>query len=146
MPELNDISVELHCQQGPIHGGPIEEFAPCPSKSIDLPNQFMPLAYDDATRTVSVFIPIFPTQQFWIVYSTKPPKPASDIRSPADIGVPAQSIRNNNATFPLKPLFYVFKLFSGGDEVATWSCGPEQEWRGKAVFGMFDAGTCQSGK
>jgi hypothetical protein len=43
-------------------------------------------------------------------------------------------------------LFYVFKLFLGNDELATWSCGPEQEWRGKTVFGMFDSSGYVGGK
>jgi hypothetical protein len=146
MPALNDISVELHCQQGPTHGGPIEEFAPHLSEPVDLPDQFMPSTYDHATRTVSVYIPIFPMQQFWVVYSAKPPKPDDAIRSPAAIGVARHNICDGDPTSPLKNIFYVFKLFSGKDEIATWSCGPKQEWRGKTVFGIFDTGTPQSGK
>jgi hypothetical protein len=146
MPMLNGISIELHCQQGPTYGGPIEEFAPRPTESTDPGDQFMPAIYDHATRTVSVFIPIFPMQQFWLIYSTQPPKPDNDTMLRAATGDSTDNPYNRHSSPSTANLFYVFKLFAGSDELATWSCGPEQEWHGKTVFGMFDTSTSTSGK
>jgi hypothetical protein len=153
MPTYNNISLELHCSQGAGTGGVIEEFAPRPVGPNDLqvPGQFMPPVFHPATRTVSVFIPIFSMQQFWLVYSAKPPKLSSETHHTNGPG--KQHSRKDNFTssqsssLPSKDdYFYVFKLFRANEELVTWSCGRAQNWQGKTVFGMFDTGTTASGK
>lgn len=150
MPTYNDISLELHCSQGAGTGGVIEEFAPRQAGPDDLSGQFMPPVFDHGTRTVSVFIPIFSMQQFWLVYSAKPPKVPQESnhsnrlgkqrsRKGSSTSSPAPSVHN-------KEQLYVFKLFMANEELVTWSCGPAQNWQGKTVFGMFDTGTTASGK
>jgi hypothetical protein len=144
MPTLQGISLELHTQQGPTYGGPIEEFAPRETGADDPSSLFMPPIYNVETRIVSVFIPIFPSQQFWLVYSTHPPiapsKRSSLVQDPFGIRFNTSSPLQHDGEF------YVFKLFIGSDELTTWSCGAEQDWRGKTVFGMFDTGTSTAGK
>jgi hypothetical protein len=154
MPTFNGLSLELQCQQSPDIGGPIEEFAPRPlDPTVDPLNMFMPPVYDAETRIVSVFVPIFAQQQFWLVYSCTPPSTPSGqgrnslVESP---GTPQRSSGGDTSYYQQniesRELFYVFKMFLGNDELATWSCGPEQEWWGKTVFGMFDTSAHTGGK
>src|ERR1700744_2475288 len=93
MPTLNGVSIELHTQQGPSHGGPIEEFTPCEPELCDSPNRFIPRVYETSTRTVSVFIPVFPSQQFWLVYSAEPPP-----SSPTDLSGPQNPFAPRSST------------------------------------------------
>jgi hypothetical protein len=112
MPAIEDVYIELQCQQNVSTGAPIEEFAPRPPRADDPENQFMPKLYNANTRTCSVFIPIFPQAQFFLNYHVEPPMDESQ--------------------------FYVFKLFVNGEEFVTWSCGPEHAFCGKTQFGLFD--------
>jgi hypothetical protein len=151
MPTFNGISLELQCQQSPDTGGPIEEFAPRPlDPTADAPNMFMPPVYDAETRTVSVFVPIFAQQQFWLVYSCTPPSTPSRNSLAEPPCTPQRSSGGDTSYYQgnmdCRELFYVFKMFLGSDELVTWSCGPEQEWRGKTVFGMFDTSANTGGK
>ena len=112
MPAIEDIYIELQCQQTVGTGGSIEEFAPRRPYADDPEGQFMPKLYDRNTRTCSVFIPVFPQAQFFLNYH---------INAPVD-----------------EELFYVFKLFVGGEEFVTWNCGQEHAYSGKTQFGLFD--------
>jgi hypothetical protein len=113
MPAIGDIYIELQCQQGVSSGGPIPEFAPRRPEADDPDGQFMPPLFSRATRTCSVFIPIFPRAQFFLVFDAKP-------------------LPDNPAWF------YVFRLYIGQDEVTTWHCGPEHGFRGRMMFALFD--------
>jgi hypothetical protein len=113
MPAIGEIYVELQCQQGVSSGGPIPEFAPRRPEPDDPEGQFMPPLFNRATRTCSVFIPIFPRAQFFLMFDTK-------------------LVPNNPAWF------YVFRFSIGPDEVTTWHCGPENDFKGRMMFALFD--------
>ncbi len=67
---------------------------------------------------VSVYIPTYPSSQFWLSYSISPP-------------------------YPPKMLYY-FKLYIDGRHVVSWGCGEEDGYEGKTMFGLFDAGPTNS--
>ncbi len=113
MPSIGDIRIELQCQQGVSSGGPIPEFAPRRPEADDPDGQFMPPLYDSTTRTCSVFIPVFPSAQFFLTFDTKP--------------VPDEPM-----------VFYVFRFLIGKDEISTWHCGPEDGFKGCMMFALFD--------
>jgi hypothetical protein len=113
MPSIGDIHIELQCQQGVRTGGPIPEFAPRRPGTDDPDGQFMPRLYDSATRTCSVFIPVFPSAHFFLTFDTKP--------------IPNQPTQ-----------FYVLRFFIGNDEISTWHCGPEDGFKGCMMFALFD--------
>jgi hypothetical protein len=119
MPAIEDIYVELQCQQKVGEGGPIEEFAPRRPYADDPEGQFMPKFYDRNSRVCSVFIPVFPPAQFFLNYH---------VNTPDD-----------------EELFYVFKLFVGGEEFVTWDCGSEHAFSGKTMFGLFDTSLNEAG-
>ena len=64
--------------------------------------------------TITVYIPTYPSSQFWLCYSISPP-------------------------IPPKQLFY-FKLYLNGACVLSWGCGEEDGYAGKTMFGLFDSG------
>ena len=64
--------------------------------------------------TITVYIPTYPSSQFWICYSISPPHPP-------------------------KQLFY-FKLYLNGVCVMSWGCGGEDGYAGKTMFGLYDSG------
>ncbi|KAL8899993.1 MAG: hypothetical protein Q9207_005911 [Kuettlingeria erythrocarpa] len=63
---------------------------------------------------VSCYVPIYPLSQFWFSYSISAPHPP-------------------------KALYY-FKLFINGTCVVSWGCGEENEFKGKTMYGFYDAG------
>jgi hypothetical protein len=133
MPGINDIHIELQCQQNLSKGGPIEEFAPRKRLPSDPEKLFMPELYDRETNTCSVFIPIFPRAQFFLKYETMPPEQPEPVVSLGPDGWPVvkDNGENNN-------VFYVFQLFISNDEITTWSCGEQQGWQGKISFALYD--------
>ncbi|QDS74036.1 hypothetical protein FKW77_009083 [Venturia effusa] len=70
---------------------------------------------DESRCRVSVFVPVMPQAHFWLSYNVNEP--------------------------PSEPVgvFYVFKLLVNGQPLVTWSCGEEEEWRGKSMFSLYDA-------
>ena len=63
---------------------------------------------------VSVYVPTYPSSQFWLCYSISPPYPPD--------------------------ILYYFKLFINGDHVISWGCGKEDGYEGKTTFGLFHPG------
>ena len=83
----------------PLH--PNDPFAPSPT------------LIDDDQSVVSVYIPTYPSSQFWLSYIISPPYPPNAL--------------------------YYFKLFQNGACVVSWGCGKEDGYRGKTMFGLFDS-------
>jgi hypothetical protein len=110
MPIYRGINLKLHSSFS-IQGLP--EIAP----TEDISDRSLAKHFVDESRCrVSVFIPIVPQAHFWISYSIEEP--------------------------PTEPegVFYVFKLLVNGQQVVTWCCGEEEEWKGKAMFSLYDTG------
>jgi hypothetical protein len=68
-------------------------------------------------KTQNILIPSLPNSQFWLSYSCARPPDAPSFS------------------------FYLFKLFVRGKCVLSWGTGPEDNWSGKTVFGLYDAGS-----
>jgi hypothetical protein len=73
-----------------------------------------------SSNTISVVVASYPAQQFWLVYSF------------------------DCASFPAREHedyapFYVFKVYLNQKEITTFHVGPEQEWKGKCMFGMHNS-------
>lgn len=116
MPTYRSINIALHSQFDietvPEYHPPPLPFAPPPDHPAVAP------LIDDATSTCSVYIPVLPGSQFWIVYSVSPPVPEGH--------------------------YFLFKLYIDGDNIVSWSTGKEHAWKGKTMFGLFDAGNGKS--
>jgi hypothetical protein len=132
MPTINRIHIDLLCLQNLSHGGPIEEFAPRKPLATDPDDLFMPELWNSKTKTVSVFIPIFPRAQFTVRYR------APELPCPPPPGWFDHTSHKPDPPHPPHPPFYVFKLFVANDEITTWSCGVENAWKGNVAFGLFD--------
>ena len=63
---------------------------------------------------VSVYVPTYPSSQFWLSYSISPP-------------------------YPPRMLYY-FKLYINGTHIVSWGSGEKDGFEGKAMFGLFDPG------
>ncbi|KAA6408016.1 MAG: hypothetical protein FRX48_08367 [Lasallia pustulata] len=72
-----------------------------------------PLLINDEASLVSVYIPSYPSSQFWLSYNISPPYPPNAL--------------------------YYFKLFHNGASVVSWGCGEENGYRGKTMFGLFES-------
>lgn len=72
-----------------------------------------PTLINEEKSIVSVYIPIYPSSQFWLSYSISPPHPPN--------------------------AFYYFKLFHNGVCVVSWGCGEEDGYQGKTMFGLFES-------
>lgn len=72
-------------------------------------------ARSDPPPIVEVFVPIYPSSQFWIAYEVDTDSIASDAA--------------------LKYIF--FKLYLNGKQVITWGAGEKQHWKGKAIWSLF---------
>ncbi len=77
-------------------------------------------------RTTEVSIPTYPSSQFWIRYSCRPP--AGRLSSGDEVR------------------YYYFKLIIAGKCVVSWGIGEEEGWSGKTVYAPFTAGTDFEGK
>ena len=96
----------------------IPEYAP-PSTPND-PFSPSPTLVEPDLSLVSVYIPTYPSSQFWLSYNISPPHPPNAL--------------------------YYFKLFLNGACVASWGCGEEDEYRGKTVFGLFESSESWKGE
>lgn len=91
-----------------------------PPKVPNDPFSEAPVLVDAAKSLVSVYIPTYPSSQFWIYYSIAPP-------------------------YPPKALFY-FKLFLNGSCVVSWGCGERDDYKGRTMFAMSDSGQSWMGQ
>lgn len=69
---------------------------------------------------VSVYIPTYPSSQFWISYSISPPHPPNAL--------------------------YFFKLFINGSCAVSWGCGKEDGYKGKTMFALYESNETRIGK
>ena len=106
MPTYRSITISLISQFDILT---IPEFAP-PTTPND-PFSNAPTLVNPAHSLVSVYIPTYPSSQFWLAYSIAPPHPPK--------------------------LLYYFKLYLNGNLVVSWGCGEDDDYRGKTMFGLF---------
>lgn len=111
MPTYRGVSVELHSQFD------IETFPEIHPREQSYYDRRgiaydAPLFTDERSSTCNVYVPVFAGSQFWICYQVDPPIPDSQ--------------------------YFVFKLFIDGSQIVNWSCGKQQRWRGKTMFGLFE--------
>ncbi len=108
MPTYRTITISLVSQFDIMT---IPEYAP-PNVPND-PFSDAPVLVDTIKSLVSVYIPTYPSSQFWIYYSIAPP-------------------------YPPKAVFY-FKLFLNGSCVVSWGCGERDDYKGRTMFAMSDS-------
>ena len=106
MPTYRSITISLISQFDILT---IPEYAPPPTPNDPFTNA--PTLVNPDHSLVSVYIPTYPSSQFWLSYSISPPHPPKSL--------------------------YYFKLFLNGHSVASWGCGEDDDYRGKTVFGLF---------
>ncbi|MCJ1468571.1 hypothetical protein MMC07_007200 [Pseudocyphellaria aurata] len=114
MPTYRSITISLVSQFDIMT---IPEYAPptAPKKS----SSALPVLVNPDLSVVSVYIPTYPSSQFWISYSISPPHPP-------------------------KALYY-FKLFLHGSCVVSWGCGEEDGHKGRTMFAMFNSSEMHMG-
>ncbi|KAI9868566.1 MAG: hypothetical protein M1830_005634, partial [Pleopsidium flavum] len=91
----------------------IPEYAP-PTASPSSSSSHAPTLIDRNLSLVSVYIPTYPSSQFWLSYSISPPHPPHAL--------------------------YYFKLLINGAHIVSWGCGEEDGFKGKTMFGVFESG------
>ena len=106
MPTYRSITISLISQFDILT---IPEYAP-PTTPTD-PFSNAPTLVNPDHSLVSVYIPTYPSSQFWLSYSISPPHPPK--------------------------LLYYFKLYLNGNLVVSWGCGEDDDYRGKTMFGLF---------
>lgn len=106
MPTYRSITISLVSQFDILT---IPEFAP-PSTPADHFSQ-TPVLVDPDQSLVSVYVPTYPSSQFWLSYSISAPHPPH-------------------------ALFY-FKLFLDDSHVVSWGCGEEDEFKGRTMLGLY---------
>lgn len=109
MPTYRSITISLVSQFDIMS---IPEYAPPTAPKHSTPN--LPVLINPEHSLVSVYIPTYPSSQFWISYSISPPHPPRAL--------------------------YYFKLFLHGSCVVSWGCSEEDGYRGRTMFAMFDTG------
>lgn len=106
MPTFKGIAVHLKSQHGICT---LREYAPNPSTAAS--DSSTSLVLKDAS-TVSVFVPLYPSSQFWISYKV-------------------------NTAEVLSTYFY-FKLFIDGAHIVSWGVGEQNQYRGKTMYALFE--------
>lgn len=109
MPTYRSITISLVSQYDILT---IPEYAP-PETAVD-PFSNAPTLISPNNSLVSVYIPTYPSSQFWLSYSVSPPHPPK--------------------------LLYYFKLYVNGKPIVSWGCGHEDGYKGKTMFGLYDSG------
>ncbi|KAL9073568.1 MAG: hypothetical protein Q9161_002808 [Pseudevernia consocians] len=109
MPTYRSITISLVSQFDILT---IPEYAPPTTPSDPFSNA--PTLVNPDHSLVSVYIPTYPSSQFWLSYSISPPHPPK--------------------------LLYYFKLYLNGNPVVSWGCGEDDDYRGKTMFGLFKPG------
>ncbi|KAL9639943.1 MAG: hypothetical protein Q9164_000612, partial [Protoblastenia rupestris] len=115
MPTYRSITLSLISQYDILT---IPEYAP-PTYPND-PFSTAPTLVDTEHCLVSVYIPTYPSSQFWLSYSISPPHPPK--------------------------LLYYFKLYINGQETVCWGCGEDDGYKGKTMFGLYDTGITRGKK
>ena len=108
MPTYRSITISLVSQFDILT---IPEYAP-PLNPND-PFSPSPTLINTEKSLVSVYIPTYPSSQFWLSYCISPPHPPNAL--------------------------YYFKLFLNDSCVVSWGCGAEDGYKGKTMFGLFDS-------
>ena len=119
MPTYRGISVELRSQ---FDVEALPEYFPRPqayytARGVSAP---VPDVFDETGSTCSVYVPVLPASQFWINYYVSPPVPQHQ--------------------------FFLFKLFINGAHIVSWSCGKDNAWKGKTMFGLYEREQGEDGK
>lgn len=109
MPTYRSITLSLISQYDILT---IPEYAP-PKTAVD-PFSNAPTLISPDNSLVSVYIPTYPSSQFWLSYSISPPHPPN--------------------------LLYYFKLYINRQHVVSWGCGHDDGYKGKTMFGLYDSG------
>ncbi len=115
MPTYRSITTSIISQHGIFT---LPEYPP-PAVPND-PFSTLPTLCDQERGLVSVYIPSYPSSQFWIRYSIAPP-------------------------YPPRALYY-FKLFLKGTCVLSWGCSEEDGYEGRTMFGLYASGDCWMGE
>ena len=118
MVDYRSITIELHSQYD-IESLP--EYSPPTDFKSDETDGVVPLKVDRKSATRSTYVPVFPGSQFWISYCVNPPFPPDGVQ-------------------------FLFKLFINEEHIMNWSCGQEEEWKGKTVFGLYERENEEDGK
>ncbi|KAI9715629.1 MAG: hypothetical protein M1828_000772 [Chrysothrix sp. TS-e1954] len=115
MVTYRNITITLRSQYDVLS---LPEFAPTsgsatgtPSATSDGASPAISPGEQKAGSQVSVFVPIYPSSQFWIDYSIEPTDPV--------------------------PVYFFFKLFVNGTLFVNWGVGKEDNYRGKTMHGFF---------
>ena len=106
MPTYRSITISITSQFDICQ---LPEYAP--PASTDDPFSTLPALLNPELSLVTVYLPTYPSSQFWLRYSIAPP-------------------------YPPKAMYY-FKLFLNGKCVVSWGCGEEDGYRGRTVFGLY---------
>ncbi|KAF1999756.1 hypothetical protein P154DRAFT_620700 [Amniculicola lignicola CBS 123094] len=119
MPTYRSINIELHSQ---FDIETLPEYFPRSQAYYTKQDitATIPKLIDDQTSTCSVYVPVLPSSQFWVSYSISPPVPEGQQ--------------------------FLFKLFINGAHVVSWSCGKEEEYKGKTMFGLYERELDDEGK
>ena len=105
MPTYRSITISITSQFDICQ---LPEYAP-PTSTND-PFSTLPALLNPEQALVTVYIPTYPSSQFWLRYSVAPP-------------------------YPPKAIYY-FKLYLNGKCVVSWGCGEDEKYCGKTVFGL----------
>ncbi|KAL8796791.1 MAG: hypothetical protein Q9195_000874 [Heterodermia aff. obscurata] len=106
MPTYRSITISITSQFDICQ---LPEYAP--PTSTDDPFSTFPALLNPEQALVTVYIPTYPSSQFWLRYSIAPP-------------------------YPPKAIYY-FKLYLNGKCVVSWGCGEDEKYQGKTVFGFL---------
>lgn len=119
MPTYRSINIQLHSQ---FDIEALPEYIPRPQSYYESQGIIatLPSLVDDRTSTCCVYVPVLPGSQFWISYSVSPPVPDEQ--------------------------HFLFKLFINGALIVSWSCGKNEKWKGKTMFGLFKGEDGNGGK
>ncbi|KAL6713333.1 hypothetical protein ACLMJK_008798 [Lecanora helva] len=113
MPTYRSITISLISQYDVLI---IPEYEP--AKASNDPFLTTPKLINHDQSLISIYVPTYPSSQFWISYSISPPHPPG--------------------------MLYYFKLYIDGNHVVSWGCGRDDGYEGKAVYGLFNPGTSSS--
>ncbi|KAF2477074.1 uncharacterized protein BDR25DRAFT_371009 [Lindgomyces ingoldianus] len=119
MPTYRGINIDLHSQ---FDINTLPEYYPKPQDyytNLGI-SATVPRLVEEETSTCSVYIPVLPSSQFWIGYSILPPVPEDQ--------------------------HFLFKLYINNVHIVSWSCGREEKWKGKTMFGLYERGEGEDGK
>lgn len=101
------------------------------------------------TRSVDVYVPIYPNSQFWLSYSADPDTLDWDYK---DVGASGgKDAKVGNDGVKVRYLYFKLLLHTRSDKATTaatatatataisWGIGAKEDWKGKTMFGLFRA-------